>query len=81
MKNLLIYYMLLFIPGILLALSWDRFSGHTNLVLLGIYIFVYRTLLDGLRLRAMGVLETKEIWKMAIPGVRGKYFKQLYFTK
>lgn len=81
MKNIYLYYFLFLAPGILLAVSWDSLSGRTNLVLLGLYVFVYRSLLDGLRLNAMGLLEKKEIWKMAVPGMRGKYLKQLYFTK
>ena len=81
MKNIYLYYFLFLAPGILLAVSWDSLPGRTNLVLLGLYVFVYRSLLDGLRLNAMGLLEKKEIWKMAVPGMRGKYLKQLYFTK
>ena len=81
MKNIFLYYILFLAPGILLAVSWDSLPGYTNLVLLALYVFVYRTLLDGTRLNAMGILEKKEIWKMAVPGMRGKYVKQLYFQR
>ena len=81
MKNIYLYYFLFLTPGILLAVSWDNLPGKINLVLLGVYVVVYRTLIDGMRLNAMGVLEKKEMWKMAIPGMRGKYVKQLYFQK
>ncbi len=81
MKNIFLYYFLFLAPGILLAVSWDSLPEYTNLVLLALYVFVYRTLLDGMRLNAMGILEKKEIWKMAVPGMRGKYVKQLYFQR
>lgn len=80
MKNIFLYYFLFITPGILLSVSWSSLPGRTALILMFSYVFIYRTLIDGLRLNAMGVLEKKDIWKMAVPGMRGKYLKQLYFT-
>ncbi|MGB7786868.1 MAG: hypothetical protein WBL27_12265 [Salinimicrobium sp.] len=81
MKNIYLYYFFFLAPGILLALAWRSLPAGIDLFLMFSYIFVYRTILDGMRLNALGVLEKKEIWKMAVPGMRGKYLKQLYFTK
>lgn len=81
MKNIFLYYFLFLSPGIILAVFRDSLPGNIALLLLALCVFLYRTLLDGLRLNAMGILEKKEIWKMAVPGMRGKYFKQLYFQK
>lgn len=81
MKNIYLYYLTILTPAFLLMYFWNSLPSTTSLVLLFTYVFVYRSLIDGIRLKAQGVLQTKEIWKIAIPGVRGKYFKELYLQK
>ena len=81
MKNIYLYYFTFLTPAILLIYFWESLPSTTSLTLLFTYVFVYRSLIDGLRLKAKGVLQSREIWKIAIPGVRGKYFKELYLQK
>lgn len=81
MKNRTLYYIALLAPAAALALSWEIIPSTLALVLLGFYIIVYRTFVDGLRLAEKGVLAKNEIWKMIKPGMRGKYFKELYLEK
>lgn len=81
MKNRILYYIALFAPAAALAVSWKILPSTLALVLLGFYIFVYRTFLDGLRLAEKGVIPKRDIWKMIKPGMRGKYFKELYLEK
>ena len=80
MKNKLIYYITITTP-IILIFMFDRLQIiNTNWVvgLFFLYLFVYRTYVDGLRLAAKGVIPKKDIWKVLIPGTRVKYFSELY---
>ena len=45
---------------------------------LGIYVFVYRTFIDGYRLVLKKTISKKDIWKLLVPGTRFEYFKVLY---
>lgn len=78
MKNTLLYYFLLIVPAAVLIIFWETLPARTLVILLLTYVFIYRTLLDGYKLYSQGVIEKKEIWKLAIPGMRGKYLKELY---
>jgi hypothetical protein len=78
MKNIYFYYFAFIVPGVLLALFWRELSPKLAMAGLIFYVFVYRSIIDGWRLSAKGVIEKKDIWKLAIPGMRGKYLKQLY---
>lgn len=81
MKNRILYYIAILAPAGALALSWEILPSTLALVLLGFYVFIYRNFLDGLRLAEKGVIAKNEIWKMIKPGMRGKYFKELYLEK
>jgi hypothetical protein len=81
MKNLILYYLALLAPGIILARYWHLLDPFMALGLLLFYVVIYRTLLDGFRLHLKGILPKNQIWKMALPGMRGKYFKELYLQK
>jgi hypothetical protein len=83
MKNLIVYYMALFIPLLLLIAvfqygllpSWLSIS-----ILLG-YVLVYRTFLDGQRLIEKGLIKKEDRWKVITHGLRAKYFRELYLDK
>lgn len=80
MQHILLYYFATIIPGIILGLQWDHL-GNLAMPLLLIYVFIYRNLLDAWRLLAKGLILKNEAWKIAIPGMRGKYLRQLYLEK
>ena len=81
MKKLLVYYFLSISP--MAILYWLAHAHNSELFVFGllIYVFIYRTLLDGYRLVKKGLISPKEIYKLAIPflGFRYKYFKELYW--
>ena len=81
MKNIFLYYFALLAPAVALALCWNILFPQLSLLLLFIYVFVYRTILDGARLSSKKIIGREEIWKMILPGMRGKYFKELYLQK
>ena len=81
MKNIIFYYTAVIVPGVVLAILWQDLKPGVAMPLLFAYFFLYRSLLDGWRLVAKGVIQKNQIWKMAIPGMPGKYLKQLYFKK
>ncbi|GAB2762146.1 hypothetical protein [Salinimicrobium soli] len=81
MKNIYFYYLAFIFPGVALALFWKEVPPNLALAGLILYVFVYRSFIDGWRLSTKGVIEKKDIWKLVIPGMRGKYFKELYTNK
>ncbi len=81
MRNIYIYYTAFLAPAALLAAFWNVLPSQAGLFLLAIYVFVYRTWLDGTRLNGKGLIEKKDIWKVAVNGSRGKFFKELYLQK
>ncbi len=80
MKNILVYYILLFAPlGLIIWLNNVEIINATAFVLLlFLYLSIYRTYLDGYRLAMKNIIPKKDIWKMIIPGRRFQYFKELY---
>lgn len=81
MKNLIVYYLLIFVPLFLLIdltknnlLTSGQFVG-----LLFFYAFIYRTLTDYYRLKSKNIIDKKGFWKIFVPGSRLKYFRDLYF--
>jgi hypothetical protein len=74
MKNILVYYLLIFVPFGLII--WLRNIESINSFFF--YFLVYRTFLDGYRLYMKNIILKKDIWKMIIPGSRFQYFKELY---
>ncbi len=81
MKNIFAYYLSLLFPLFLLIYFWEHLQPGLALILLGVYIFLYRTWLDGNRLCQKGLIEKKEIWKVSFNGSRINYFKALYLQK
>jgi hypothetical protein len=68
-------------PPFLLILwmsSTDIISSYQFFFLLLFYACIYRTYTDGKRLAEKGIIVSKDIWKMIIPGQRFRYLKELY---
>jgi hypothetical protein len=80
--KLLNYYLLIFAPvGLIVLLSkYEIIASNVFVLLLLIYIFVYRTYLDGYKLAKKNIIPKKEIWKLIIPGKRLQYVKDLYLS-
>ena len=82
-KNLFIFYLFLFLPMILLALS-VRYAwiDSTQLVIgLAAYVFLYHPMILGLRLLQKNKIKGSEFWKTFIPIWNSKYFTVAYFEK
>ncbi|EGV43103.1 hypothetical protein BZARG_1026 [Bizionia argentinensis JUB59] len=81
MKNLLLFYSAIIVPLVLIIVftNADLLTSWQFVTALVIYVFVYRTLVDGKRLVSKNKIENRDIWKLLIPGFRFKYFKTLYF--
>ncbi|MEP6261215.1 MAG: hypothetical protein ABJ092_06530 [Gillisia sp.] len=82
MKNLSLYYIALFAPllGLIAVFQTNLLPGWLSISLLLIYVFLYRTYLDGYRLYKKNLIKKEEIWKVATHGLRAKYFKELYLN-
>jgi hypothetical protein len=80
MKNIFVYYLTIIVPLILLYFI-GKYSAVTFVFGLFIYIFIYRIIIDGLRLTSKKIITKKEIWKLGLTfgGYISKYFKELYF--
>ena len=79
--NILVYYLLIFIPLIALAIGikYELISSVTFASLLMGYAFIYHPFVSGLRLSALGILDRKNFWKTFIPFWNTKYFGVLFF--
>ncbi len=82
MKNLITYYLTILIPLLLLVLlsKTAMINSTWFFICLMFYVFVYRTYTDGKRLIAKGVIYGKDVWRILIPGLRLKYFRELYLS-
>jgi hypothetical protein len=80
--KLLNSYLLIFAPvGLIVLLSKNEIiASNVFVLLLLIYIFVYRTYLDGYKLAKKNIIPKKEIWKLIIPVKRLQYVKDLYLS-
>lgn len=81
MKNILVYYFSLLTPLFLLMYSWEMLDPSLALNLLGGYVLLYRTWLDGNRLFKKGLISRSDIWKVSFNGARIHNFKALYLQK
>jgi len=80
MKNIYFFYIAVFAPLLLLMLIFSNqlLPGWLSVSLLLVYVLVYRSFIDGLRLFSKGLINKKEIWKISFSGSRAKFFKKLY---
>lgn len=81
MKNIFVYYISFLTPLFLLLHFWQQMYSKLALLLLAVYVFIYRTWLDGNRLYRKGLIAKHEIWKVSYNGARINYFKALYLQK
>jgi len=83
MKNIYLYYIAIFAPLLVLVglIQSNSLPLGISIFLLLIYIFLYRTYIDGLRLISKNIIGENEIWKLGTYGLRSKYFKELYLIK
>lgn len=83
MGNIYLYYLALLGPLLVLVgiFNYKLLPSLPAVVLLFAYLFIYRTIIDGLRLFNKGAIKKDEIWKIATHGLRSKFFKELYFSK
>lgn len=79
MKNIVVYYIMIIAPLILLYFI-GKYSAVAFVIGLIIYIFIYRIIIDGLRLAKKKIISKNEIWKLGLTfgGYISKYFKELY---
>ncbi len=80
MKNLFLYYLAILVPvAVILYLYGTERIGFTPfLVLVIVYLLVYRTWVDGSRLVSKGIISKQDRWKMMLPGMHMKHFTELY---
>lgn len=79
MKNIYTYHFLILLP--IPIFYWVYGLINTPLLVLLFAYFIYRGVIDGLRLISKGVLDQKEWWKAFVPFWTMYYFKELYFER
>ena len=80
MKNLVIYYILIFLPfPIIYMISESGNNALAGGLLIG-YV-IYRIFVDYYRLVDKGLMEKKDFFKILIPFWRAQFFKEMYFEK
>lgn len=78
MKNLFFYYIAILTPlPIIIWVSYKK-EKYLFFILIIIY-FLYRGVIDGIRLYKLRVIKKKDILKTYNPIYNLKYFKKLYF--
>lgn len=79
-KNILVYYLLIFIPlGVLISSAKNDLINATIFFIgLQVYVFLYHPYVSGLRLLALKKLEKKDFWRMFIPFWDTIHFKTLF---
>ena len=75
MKNIYFYFIAIFAPLLVLVglIQSNSLQLGISIFLLSIYIFHYRTYIDGLSLASKKIIEESEIWKLSTYGIRSKY--------
>lgn len=83
LKKIGVYYFSILSPLVILMLL-SRYAdiGSTWFVtILFFYAIIYRPIIDGNRLYHKNIIKKENIWRLFVPFLRLKYFKQLYFDK
>lgn len=82
MKNTVVYYLAIILPviAIFVLKNTGMISSNWFVYTFVLYLLVYRSCTDGLRLAGKGTIEKRNIWKVIVPGQRIKYFKELYLN-
>ncbi len=81
LKNTWYYYIFSITPMVVLSYFAMTHQVPATLfcICLFIYLAIYRTVLDTLRLIHKGILEKKNFWKLLLPFSRVTYWKEIYF--
>ena len=77
--KLLYYYLIILLPMALILFLYKGEYYETTLLSIGVYVLIFRPLVDSWRLTYLGQLPKKDRWKMFIPFYGAKYFGALYF--
>lgn len=73
------YYLSILVPLAAIALFAINEQPIVFVVLIFVYAFIYRPIIDFLRLKSLGLVTPNEFKKMFIPLWRLKHFKNLFF--
>ena len=81
MKDLILFYLQILLPVPVLVIAAKMDLSWSFLILLLLYVLVYRPLVDGYRLLRKGLIQENDIKKSfyKAPLWHIKYFKELYF--
>lgn len=85
MKNLLVYY--IFMLGPFFIIMWWRKTHKDNpwhfIIMLFVYLGLYRPIIDGIRLRQKNLITKSEARRLFIPfnGIFTDHFVDLYFRR
>jgi hypothetical protein len=79
MKKLLTFYFLILLPLPVIYTVYKIGTPIFATVLIIMYVLVYRPIINGLRLRELGLVERKEFWMLFVPFYSLKYFHSIYF--
>ena len=77
MKNLIVYYLQIFLPLPLIFTSQFNIPNYLGFML--VFYLIYRVFTDYYRLLNKGLMEKNEFYKMFIPFWRIQFFKEMYF--
>lgn len=78
LKNILVYYALMFTPLIALFYVSRQINSSAFVICFLTYLLLYRPVLDRLRLIDKGVMDRKKASRFYFPGLSYYYFKELY---
>ena len=76
MKNLIVYLFFAFVPFFLVI--WSLSFGSMIFTISLFLFYIYRAIIDGIRLNNKGILQKKDIWKSFIPCYKIGMYKELY---
>jgi hypothetical protein len=80
MKSLIIYYIKILLPVPIIVFFANMELTWIFFALLGLYLLIYRAIIDGDRLMQKGSIDKSERWKLFIPFWRLRYLEELYFS-
>lgn len=79
MKNLAAFYLVIFLPLVLLTIALIYLRGnYTVLTLFFIYVFIYRPIVCYFRLKQKKLVHKTDFFKFFLPLWLGKWTKELY---
>lgn len=79
MKKLLLYYVAIVAPFVLMLILRQEMGTTAFAGTFMAYGLMYRPLVDGARLRSLGMIEWKDVWRFYF-SLQPRYFKALYFS-